>query len=87
MQEMRNSNRKISLKASLVNLAQGKDEWTWRQSNRNDPNWNTKRKTRERKKQNQKFQKLWGDIKYSKTSIIGIPESQKKENMQKYLKK
>lgn len=42
---------------------------------------------RERKKQNQKFQKLWGDIKYSKTSIIGIPESQKKENMQKYLKK
>ena len=44
-------------------------------------------KTRERKKQNQKFQKLWDDIKYSKTSIIGIPESQKKENVQKYLKK
>lgn len=44
-------------------------------------------KTRERKKQNKKFQKLWDDIKYSKTSIIGIPESQKKENVQKYLKK
>jgi len=44
-------------------------------------------KMRDRKKKNQKFQKLWDDIKYSKTSIIGIPESQKKENVQKYLKK
>ena len=52
----------------------GKNQWTWREVNRNYRNYNTKRQEEWLKKKEQNTQELWDNIKQSNIRVIGIPE-------------